>query len=699
MKTRVLLLLGLTLAIAGQASGQWVQTSGPEGGYASALLNTGQSILLAAGTLYRSTDDGATWTPSAAGLGPHIGGIAALAMKGSTVYCGTGDDGIYRSTDDGITWKRSSAGIDGDVHIGDFSFNDSVMFATSESRGVFRSTDSGNSWVQVNNGLADTIVVAVLLRGADVYAATWDGGVFKSTNKGAIWNPVNAGLAGDGLRLLSLAGTSTSLIAGTRDGVYRSTDSGTTWGKATSGLTSGSVSVLFPSGSEIFAGTLGSGAYRSVDDGVHWAIASTGLDNLNIRGISGKGNSLFVGTYGGRVLYKSTNGGAQWTASGKGIVSSLNYAITALGGRVIAAVTDGIQVTTNNGDAWFRSDSGVVGQPAYSLWVRGSDVYLGTNGRGVYRSADSGVSWTPVDGGLSGAARIVWSLTDDGTALYAGTSGGVYRSTNNGGIWLPAKNGLTDSLTISLLATSGTLFAGTTNGLYRSTNQGTSWTAAGSGAPPHYVSALAGANSVIVAAMTSGAYRSTDNGDSWTPALTGIPPEGGIPSALLANGRNLFAGTGLSRAYLSSDAGLSWTDISSGLLKPGIGMRSMLAANGYLWAATTSSGVWKRKLSEVIVAVGDGKEDGIPGGLALFQNYPNPFNPMTSIQFSIEKSQFTILTVYDLFGREVATLVNERKAPGRYMVQFDGSGLASGVYFYRLQAGDFVQTRTLLLLR
>ncbi len=125
----------------------------------------------------------------------------------------------------------------------------------------------------------------------------------------------------------------------------------------------------------------------------------------------------------------------------------------------------------------------------------------------------------------------------------------------------------------------------------------------------------------------------------------------------------------------------------------------MLAANGYLWAATTSSGVWKRKLSEVIVAVGGGEGDGIPDCLALFQNYPNPFNPTTNIEYRISNKELVTLKVYDILGRELAVLVDERKAPGRYIVQFDGSGLASGVYAYRLQAGSFVETKKLLLLR
>jgi hypothetical protein len=89
----------------------------------------------------------------------------------------------------------------------------------------------------------------------------------------------------------------------------------------------------------------------------------------------------------------------------------------------------------------------------------------------------------------------------------------------------------------------------------------------------------------------------------------------------------------------------------------------------------------------------------VPQNHFLFQNYPNPFNPTTEIQFTIVDRQWTIVKVYDVLGSEVATLVNEVKGPGTYTVQFDGSYLASGVYFYRLQAGDFTQAKRLMLLR
>jgi hypothetical protein len=90
---------------------------------------------------------------------------------------------------------------------------------------------------------------------------------------------------------------------------------------------------------------------------------------------------------------------------------------------------------------------------------------------------------------------------------------------------------------------------------------------------------------------------------------------------------------------------------------------------------------------------------GLPNSFELKQNYPNPFNPSTRISFGLQVSGFTSLKVYDLMGREVRTLVNESLQPGSYEKTFDVNGLASGVYYYRLQAGSYIATKKLLLLR
>lgn len=89
----------------------------------------------------------------------------------------------------------------------------------------------------------------------------------------------------------------------------------------------------------------------------------------------------------------------------------------------------------------------------------------------------------------------------------------------------------------------------------------------------------------------------------------------------------------------------------------------------------------------------------LPENFYVSQNYPNPFNPGTTIEYSIPEPSNVIIKVFDLLGREVATLVNEEKPVGNYNVKFNGSNLASGIYFYRLEAGKFVQTKKLILLR
>jgi hypothetical protein len=84
---------------------------------------------------------------------------------------------------------------------------------------------------------------------------------------------------------------------------------------------------------------------------------------------------------------------------------------------------------------------------------------------------------------------------------------------------------------------------------------------------------------------------------------------------------------------------------------------------------------------------------------SLSQNYPNPFNPATKIKYQITKPGKVKLGVYDMLGREIETLVNEEKNTGVYEVTFEGTKLPSGVYFYRIQTGDFVQTKKMILLK
>ena len=107
--------------------------------------------------------------------------------------------------------------------------------------------------------------------------------------------------------------------------------------------------------------------------------------------------------------------------------------------------------------------------------------------------------------------------------------------------------------------------------------------------------------------------------------------------------------------------------------------------------------VYKTTNGGVVSAEGD--EFTIPSSFTLAQNYPNPFNPSTTVRYELPERALVTLTVYNVLGQNVATLVSEEKEPGVHQVQFDGAGFASGLYFYRLKAGGFVETRKLVLLR
>lgn len=93
--------------------------------------------------------------------------------------------------------------------------------------------------------------------------------------------------------------------------------------------------------------------------------------------------------------------------------------------------------------------------------------------------------------------------------------------------------------------------------------------------------------------------------------------------------------------------------------------------------------------------------NGIPSSFELLQNYPNPFNPSTQIGYKISQSSFVTLKVYNSLGKEVATLVNEFKQPGIYNANFslENYKLSSGVYYYTLKAGNYIQTKKMLLIK
>ena len=170
-------------------------------------------------------------------------------------------------------------------------------------------------------------------------------------------------------------------------------------------------------------------------------------------------------------------------------------------------------------------------------------------------------------------------------------------------------------------------------------------------------------------------------------------------------------GTNPQIGYAISTDGLVWTKSESNpvlLFGPsvvwdwsGVIIPAVLydGTSYHLWYHGLSSGLGPKIGYATAPFVSITDEGVVPDEYELSQNYPNPFNPVTVIRYSIPKAEEVSLVVYNLIGEEIARLMDERKPAGSYTIKWDASNFASGIYFYRLQAGDFVQTRKMVLLK
>jgi hypothetical protein len=218
----------------------------------------------------------------------------------------------------------------------------------------------------------------------------------------------------------------------------------------------------------------------------------------------------------------------------------------------------------------------------------------------------------------------------------------------------------------------------------------------GTGLPEGWVQALAVSGTNLFAGIDSrGVFLFTSNGTSWAAVNTGLTDI--LVQAFSVSGANLFAGSWRGGVFLSTNNGTSWTAVNSGL-PPFPSICAFAVSGTNLYAGTGVCGVWRRPLSEMITSVEFALKE-LPREFCLNQNYPNPFNPSTTIRFDLPHASKVSLKVYNVLGQEVTTLVDEEKPAGRYDVRFNAQNLASGMYMYRLQAGEYVAVEKSLLLK
>jgi len=237
----------------------------------------------------------------------------------------------------------------------------------------------------------------------------------------------------------------------------------------------------------------------------------------------------------------------------------------------------------------------------------------------------------------------------------------------------------------------------TYSGVYTSVDDGISWSRAdlyfGGDSSPGGIAATD--STVLVGNPNGGLYRSTNKGVDWE-TIAGVVGDTYFRCLSFIDG-TVVAPSVYGEIFVSTNKGDDWTEASEGL--PAVDVNSIAVYDSFVYLGTKSNGVWRRPQGEFVPLAEDDEEEPIIFTYALRQNYPNPFNGRTIISFEIGNPGFVELTVYDVLGQKLQTLLSGDLAAGLHEASLDGGRLSSGVYLYRLKAGDFVQTRKLVLQR
>jgi photosystem II stability/assembly factor-like uncharacterized protein len=824
---------------------------------------------VAAGGIWKTTDGGTSW----ANVGDNLasltyGAVAIDPNNPNTVYAGAGEimynfganiyegQGLYKTTNGGTTWSQVTSGFGNVTHFGDLqvsTHNSNFVFAALGSgywhignlsnEGIWRSTDAGVTWARTLN-VIDAFDVSVHPSNSNlVYAATGGGvttaGFYVSTNSGASWTQSNTGLpaATSILRMqISLCNTSPSIIyaliynATGTPVVYKSTNGGSNWSQISAGVQLGGnygsgwsdqgwydlcIAVDPSNANQVFVGNIelhqttngSTFSVKRVSPGANAWDCPTHVDLHRIVFAPANNNYIYIACDGG--IYKSTDGGNNWSSANNGITTIQFYRIAAhptkhdtlIGGaqdngnfRTFDAGASAWNLTTT-GDGmncfFDHTNSNTIYLSVQNGWL-GKSTDLGTNitwlinvsgnwitpyfmhpsnnqwiyaaNNSVLRSTNGGSSFTTIASGVSTSDLIntmAQSSVNPSNMIFAGSGSftstpQVKVSTDGGFNWndVTSNIGGTQRVITRVVcdpSNASTMYVvrsgfSANNKIYKTTNLGTNWTNISGNLPniPHNDFFVDPNNSShYYAANDFGVYRSTDSGTTWAREGLGFPfvPAMDFDYAVSNGIRYLRVGTHGRSAFetdldfivpveltnftavaYDGNVELNWTTVTelnnSGFevqrsvndeafekiaFVPGFGTTT--EQKEYTYTDEYISGFIKYRLKQIdfngnfeyskIVEV----SSLINLSFELRQNYPNPFNPITNITYLLPSESYVKLTIINSIGETVELLVNEIQSEGKYDIVWNAESYPSGVYFFKLEAGTFVESKKMLLLR
>ncbi len=669
------------------------------------------------------------WVPS---FESYCGGMCSLGKNSLTVFAGAIGGEIFSSTDGGSTWQLITSGEIKNA-VTAIAADDSMEFAGTNGGGIFSRKATGGGWTSLHNGFSDTVTNALLVGvGGNVIAGT-EHGVFSSTDYGAAWTS-HTSMFGNA-SVLSLLQDDSGTYAGTADGsIYFSSDHGSNWARR-SLIENHKVTSLDTLGAQLYAATADSGIFVSTDGGFNWAPADSGLSNPSIAGLTSLGTTMIaVTSIGSGGAFTSADSGKTW-APVMGLHDSVFTAVLADAHNIYVSsnFNPGVFCSTDGGTSWSQVNLGGVTNSRINSFARlGSTIFAATSegvvrstdlGKtwsftrfwwgyvnsvgandsialaccypGIYRSSDKGITWSIVDSNFAYGSGYHIQYHD--STFYVARGFNVQYSRDGGLTWhvWTMPQGVEESVNDVAVIDSNIFAATGTLGVFQRTNNGGSWTSCESPANDVCLTAM---DTVLFIGTSAGAYRSTDAGVNWTSA--GLSSD--FVYTLVPYGSYLFAGTDHG-IFVSSDNGSTWTFKGQGLNEY---VEAIVIIDSTVYVGNDVDGVWSRSVRDLVTGIESGGGSP-PAQFGLLQNYPNPFNPTTIISYQLSVNSFVTLRVYDVLGRQVKTLINERQTAGSHSATFNAAGLSSGVYFYRLvaesaeggQAGMHRDTKKLLLLK
>lgn len=406
----------------------------------------------------------------------------------------------------------------------------------------------------------------------------------------------------------------------------------------------------------------------SISAYAQWSIVSNQNTGLGGRMHSFNSTLFLYGSWGGFHVYKSTDQGASWTD----IVSKFPYDV-------------------------------------YYMYNFNNEIFALTSaaGKSIYVSSDGGENWSqrstiPT---ITGNGAILW-LTSDGNKLYAMSNRkSFYTSTDNGANWTETIINTTAGGNMSSFAAAGNVMVSVIQGTGAvvSTDGGQNWAINNPTNPALAITYVIHFNgSVYGISSGSGVYRFNAGTNAWITLSAGLPEASSFnfSKALLKFGSTLYTTTigfldSKLSVFSSTDNAVTWNPVSTtglGLINAATSSTSVAFTNQNMFIYDYKNDVatvYKMPVSPTSV------DELIQSSavLELRQNHPNPFHSNTVISFHLAKSSHVKLKVYDIYGKEKATLLDEEKPEGVHNVTCNLDYLASGIYLYKLEAGEFSATK------